>query len=449
LAAEVVRIRKQGTDQMKEMYGQLTGLQKQQAEAEKRRIAEVQKLQADGERALLELKLALMDEGIDKQLAIIDKEYDAKLEKLIGSEAQITEQKILIEQQRATAIANAKRTEEDKLRAEDDEMEKLILEEKFLNMLLTEEEYQTALTDQKRSQMQEELDMIKAMHGEESLEYQRKYNELLKLDQEHNDKVEENAERTAEFKKKIGQGSLDAAQDFLSFGIEMLSKDEESRKKNAEKIKNFQRAQVFLDGIKEIASIWKHSMELGPIAGPIVGAVQTALSLNRTGMAMRKIDSTEFESGGIFGGSRHSEGGNAVIDSRTGAKIAEVEAGEPYLILSRNTYANNRRVVDQLLYSSMYQNGAPIFETGGIMNPYRSQTASTPVNGAAGSGSGAAGASVRAASADSGPALIAEIRALRSDVIRMNTSLRAYVVYDDLRDAQREIEQVESDARLS
>ncbi|MFD2741968.1 MULTISPECIES: phage tail tape measure protein [Sphingobacterium] len=67
----------------------------------------------------------------------------------------------------------------------------------------------------------------------------------------------------------------------------------------------------------------------------------------------------QFEKGGILPqGSQHSQGGINLVDSRGGNILGNIEGGEP--ILSRNTYANNREVVDTLLYSSQRKNGARI-----------------------------------------------------------------------------------------
>ena len=43
-----------------------------------------------------------------------------------------------------------------------------------------------------------------------------------------------------------------------------------------------------------------------------------------------------------------------------------MEGGEP--ILSRDTYANNRGIVDRLLYSGKNLGGASIFEDGGVLS---------------------------------------------------------------------------------
>jgi len=70
--------------------------------------------------------------------------------------------------------------------------------------------------------------------------------------------------------------------------------------------------------------------------------------------------------GGVPDGASHSGGGIVLVERSTGRVRGEIEGGEP--ILSRETYANNREVVDRLLYSSMRQGGARImYEDGGIL----------------------------------------------------------------------------------
>lgn len=86
-------------------------------------------------------------------------------------------------------------------------------------------------------------------------------------------------------------------------------------------------------------------------AAGIAGAAQIAV------IAAQKPP--QFERGGFIPkGSRHSQGGINLIDSRSRTFVGNIEGGEP--ILSRNTYANNREIVDALLYTSQRQNGARI-----------------------------------------------------------------------------------------
>jgi len=46
-----------------------------------------------------------------------------------------------------------------------------------------------------------------------------------------------------------------------------------------------------------------------------------------------------------------------------------MERDEPYLMVSRNTYRNNRDVLNKLIDSSLHRGGAPIFATGMMGNP--------------------------------------------------------------------------------
>lgn len=68
--------------------------------------------------------------------------------------------------------------------------------------------------------------------------------------------------------------------------------------------------------------------------------------------------------GGVPTGASHAQGGIALINN-TGAKIGEIEGGEP--ILSLATYRNNKEIIDQLLYASMFANGRKIFANGGFL----------------------------------------------------------------------------------
>jgi hypothetical protein len=81
-------------------------------------------------------------------------------------------------------------------------------------------------------------------------------------------------------------------------------------------------------------------------------------------------------------GQRHSGGGIRMVDGATGQHLGEWEKGEAYMILSRDTYANNKHLVDELIDTSLYRGGAPVrqkpgfYEDGGL--PFGAPAASTP-----------------------------------------------------------------------
>ena len=80
-------------------------------------------------------------------------------------------------------------------------------------------------------------------------------------------------------------------------------------------------------------------------------------------------------------GQRHSGGGIRMVDGATGQHLGEWEKGEAYMILSRDTYANNKHLVDELIDTSLHRGGAPVqpkagyYEDGGT---FGAPAASTP-----------------------------------------------------------------------
>lgn len=161
----------------------------------------------------------------------------------------------------------------------------------------------------------------------------------------------------------------------------------------------------------------------------VATALQIAFAIATTTAQVADIRRQKFERGGVVGGPSHAQGGVKLVNSVTGQIEGEMEGGEPYMILSKNTYRNNRGVIDRLLHNSMYRDGAPIFERGGIFTP----NVPTIVGGAQ----------------NDTAALAAEMRALRADVSRWNSVLRAYVVYQDMLDADDELSTIQSSTQLT
>jgi hypothetical protein len=56
-------------------------------------------------------------------------------------------------------------------------------------------------------------------------------------------------------------------------------------------------------------------------------------------------------------GQRHSGGGIRMVGT-TGEHLGEWEKGEAYMILSSDTYANNKHLVDELIDTSLYRGAA-------------------------------------------------------------------------------------------
>lgn len=124
--------------------------------------------------------------------------------------------------------------------------------------------------------------------------------DLVNLNLEKNEKIAENEERSIRLRKALQEQALNVSKDALDVGIQLLSKDEEARKKNAAKIKAFQIGKVTIDGVKEVQGIFASFSSLGPI-GQILAAIQAAVAVARTGAAIQKIKAQKFAGGGYTG----------------------------------------------------------------------------------------------------------------------------------------------------
>lgn len=73
---------------------------------------------------------------------------------------------------------------------------------------------------------------------------------------------------------------------------------EEQGKKEFEQTKKLQIAAAIVNGLAGVAMAVSTAMSLGPIAGPIMAAINSALVITTTAMQIAKIKSTTFDSGG-------------------------------------------------------------------------------------------------------------------------------------------------------
>lgn len=337
-----------------------------------RKKAEEEELKAL--RALQDLKIAAIQDDIERQIATVNVKYDRELEGLIGSEAQKTEMKLLLEAERQRALdeielerkEREREKQEEELESalsrieEEEELKAAVLEEKYLSNLMAESQRDQALYDLEKAAIEAKLTLLREAGKEESLQYQKLQNEILTIEKEKNAKIIEDTAKREEAKRALSQMAYEGALQFVSMHkgliqdetnervaaldkrIEMLSQDEASREANAAQIKQLEeqkisvqreaarktaqieRAQVIADGISEVAAIWKAAARLGLPVGPIVGALQTGFAVVRTGIALRNIDkqANSYYDGGFTQGLTVS-GGGKLIDS-TGHQVAGV-----------------------------------------------------------------------------------------------------------------------------
>lgn len=181
--------------------------------------------------------------------------------------------------------------------------------------------------------------------------------------------IAKNNARQAEEQNKLQRQLNSKVLTQKEYDRQVKALEEKTRKENAalkkkefERNKRAQIIQAVMSGAAAIVSTlaavpgFTDIISLG-----LFRAINIGLAIATTAAQIATISAQkapEFAKGGMLKGPTHSQGGMPVINPATGKKVAEVEGGE--VIVSRNTYRNNKGIIDELLYSSMYGNGAPI-----------------------------------------------------------------------------------------
>lgn len=207
-------------------------------------------------------------------------------------------------------------------------------------------------------------------------------NELIKLNADYTQKKLDNlkkeydtniAKLEAEYDKGlITEEELEAGK--LAIQNDYDAKNAELKRKEFERNKKLQIANALIAGSMAVLSALATPPFFVGLALAVTAAAKTAIDINK--IKNQKFEGARggvFKNAGVAQGSRHGssygEGGIAMYDRHTGEEVGEIEGGEPVMVLSRNTYRNNKPVIDRLLNSSLYRNGAPIhLERGGMFN---------------------------------------------------------------------------------
>ena len=243
---------------------------------------------------------------------------------------------------------------------------------------------------------------------------------------------------------KITKEQFEEAKDKIN--TEAAAKERQARKDAFEREKKMNIAQAVINTAQ--AALKSFAMFGWPI-----GAIMAALAAVAGGIQVANISRQQFQGsvggvvnseGKIFArsgasiprnafvsqgdshGSKYGEAGIAMINRRTGQEVGEIEGGEPVMVLSRNTYKNNGPIVDKLLKSSMYQNGAPItMANGGILTASGSRMyadgGTVDTSGADSSGASASSVAITPANTD---AMMEESKKSAKDMaeIKQNTA---------------------------
>lgn len=305
-----------------------------------------------------------------------------------------------------------------------------LLRNSFEAALIAENEYVVAKLELRRSTLQQEIELLRMGTDEEVKEAARKAEQLIEVDEELAERRKQITKSEADARKTIEEAAKGFFKDSIEFGIALLAKDEEARKKNINVIKAFQSGQIIANGITEVQKIYQKYA--GVPGGQLIALFEVLGATARTATALTKIRGTKFSAArgislGTFGGRLHSEGGTTGVFS-DGTTI-EVERDEKFVVLNRRASGMLGALSDLnvatggrslLTASDSYR-----YNTGGLIATNTTPTSSTaPLGGSS--------------SVDISPLLI-EFRMLRESFRLFPTRLKADVVYTDVEAAANDV----------
>ena len=188
-----------------------------------------------------------------------------------------------------------------------------------------------------------------------------------------------NDQKKANLDKQL-KGRL-ISQNQYNNAVAKLDGDYDKKKRELE-VKQFRRnqkmqiAQALISGAQGALSVLAavpgpiDILSLGTVRGIMLGVTAAIAAAEVAAIATQKPP--EGRRGLIVSGPSHEGGGVDLVEKRSGRTLANVEGGEPLWVFSRETYKNNKGILDQLIYNSMYRQGASIMPSF--------QKAYTPIN---------------------------------------------------------------------
>ncbi len=105
-------------------------------------------------------------------------------------------------------------------------------------------------------------------------------------------------------------------------------------------------------------AIGKALAQVGPLGAFVIPGIiaETAAEV----LLIESQPTPTFAKGGVIDGPSHADGGVPLINGNTGRAVAEVEGDETLAVFSKESTKNNGWLINQLLFNSMYRNGARV-----------------------------------------------------------------------------------------
>jgi hypothetical protein len=313
-------------------------------------VTELSKIYTEGE-----LKIAALEANAKKEMAQLTGSAEQKrrraldIEQKLAAEVMLVrgdvfkKQQDLVEKQNQEAYKKTKEEVDRKLADMElaSEREQAAMETPFRASLKLQQQYDERRYQARQAIFAKELALIESTLGRESAEYKKVALAMEKDQRDHNKRRVANQEKTEKEKRALAKMEMATASDVLSFGLELLGQDEEARKKHHSLYTALAAAKIIIDGTKEVQQIWEYSAENpanGPTmgaAGIAMGAIQTAVAIGRTALALSKIGAGS--GGGDEGGSYWA--GGATGD---GAGLAVSPMGQLMQMSGMSVGANGR-----------------------------------------------------------------------------------------------------------
>lgn len=300
-----------------------------------------------------------------------------------------------------------------------------IVQEKTQTILGLEANSELLRLELLRNSLNTKLQVLRDAGLAETAEFTATLKQKEQADSDYQKTLVENEQRTADLKKAIQEQGVAAAGDLFGAFADLLGQDEAARKKNAGAIKAFQTAQVVVQGVSEVQKIWAGAAELGPIAGPIIGAIQTAVAVARTAIAINKINAAKFAGGGYTG---------------IGLGMPDHTGHRPVGVVHEREWVGPRWMVESPQYAPTFQFLESIRQRGFAQGGH-STTPAPAVSGVPLTGANSEMMAAFAMMSD-------EVRGMRDDLRTWRGRLKADVVYTDIEDAGAELATVRDDAGI-
>lgn len=341
----------------------------EEKKAQEKALAEKQKAQEEyynNLRIIEDAHIQVMEESREKDLLLLKTSLQRQIE-AIDMNSPLYAERVAAAQELARKQRNDINEKWDEAESQKKfdalelelETEQNALNERLLAGQLTEEEF-TLQSGQKAIDFQKsKLDLLKAKHGEESLEYQRANSEYIALQQAQSDAAVEIKKQEMADQKAAMMGALGT---FGSFFGQIAG----IQKQGTARWKAFATASAIMSTIQGAINAFTSTAAI-PVVGGVLAPIAAAFALAAGYANVKKIQATKVDApvqaarGMVLRGPSHAEGG------------IPVEAEGDEIIMTKGVYRNPRlRAMASDI--NVAAGGIRFAALGGPVSPFQNQS---------------------------------------------------------------------------